>query len=126
MYVFLLVIFLLVDFVWIYFVILPVYTQELGLALRSTVLIIPSLFTYLLIVFGIYYFVKPSVYRHKKKEAIVSGVIVGLLMYGVYTLTNYAILASWSLLLVVTDILWGMFIGGFVSWIFYFVVHRRR
>lgn len=45
------------------------------------------------------------------------GSIYGLVVYGVYDLTNLAILANWTLKLTIVDILWGVFVnalGGFI------------
>ncbi|MDD3679683.1 MAG: DUF2177 family protein, partial [Candidatus Shapirobacteria bacterium] len=40
------------------------------------------------------------------------GAFYGLVVYGVYDLTNYAILADWTLKLTIVDILWGMSLNG--------------
>jgi len=36
------------------------------------------------------------------------GALLGLVVYGVYDLTNYSTLAQWPLAVTVADILWGM------------------
>jgi uncharacterized membrane protein len=40
------------------------------------------------------------------------GSVFGLVLYGVYDLTNRAILEKWSLRMTVADILWGMLLCG--------------
>jgi uncharacterized membrane protein len=40
------------------------------------------------------------------------GAGFGLIVYGVYDLTNYATLDRWPLALTLIDITWGMFICG--------------
>lgn len=56
---------------------------------------------YLLLVVGLYYFIiKP----HKSPQ---DAFLFGLVVYGVYETTNYALLTNWSILTVFMDTLWG-------------------
>lgn len=41
-------------------------------------------------------------------SAMMSGALFGLVVYGVYDLTNYSTLAAWPAAVTVADILWGM------------------
>ena len=69
---------------------------------------------YVLMVIGLYYF---CVYLRSASlwDALRRGAMLGLLMYGVFDLTNYAIIEGWSLPLSVFEILWGMVICGLTA-----------
>lgn len=56
---------------------------------------------YILLIIGINYFIiKP---RRSVKDAFLLGIII----YGVYETTNYALFKNWSILSVIIDTLWG-------------------
>ena len=63
--------------------------------------IMPAIACYLLLVSGLYYFII------RKKAPIKDAILLGLLIYGVYETTNYALLKNWPLQMVIMDILWG-------------------
>lgn len=56
---------------------------------------------YLFLIFGLYYFIL------KDKRSPVDAFIFGLVVYGVYEATNYAILKKWPLHVTFIDTLWG-------------------
>jgi uncharacterized membrane protein len=56
---------------------------------------------YILLIFGLYYFILLP------KRPIVDAVFLGLIIYGVYETTTYALLTNWSLNTVLIDTLWG-------------------
>jgi len=74
----------------------------------------PALFVYVLLAFGIVAFVVP---RNYGEVSIVRGALFGLVVYGVYDLTNLATLRSWSVALTVIDILWGASASAMATWI---------
>ena len=58
-------------------------------------------FCYVFLIVGLNYFIiKP---RKSVNEAFLLGVVI----YGVYETTNYALLNKWSMLTVIIDTLWG-------------------
>lgn len=57
--------------------------------------------TYLFLIFGIFYFI--ILPKHSVKDAF----LLGLVIYGVYETTNYAIFTDWSIFTVLIDTLWG-------------------
>jgi len=66
---------------------------------------IPSVLVYLLIIAAVWYFaVRDS---NKLEEAAFRGALIGLSMYGLYDLTNYATLTNYPLRFMVADITWG-------------------
>ncbi len=56
---------------------------------------------YILLIIGINYFIiKPN-------KPVSDAFLLGIIIYGVYETTNYAILKDWSILTVIIDTLWG-------------------
>ena len=56
---------------------------------------------YLLLIAGLYYFILRS------HRSVAEAFFLGIVIYGVYETTNYAILKKWSLPVVIMDTLWG-------------------
>ena len=66
---------------------------------------IPSILVYILIIAAVWYFaVRDS---KKLEEAALRGGLLGLSMYGLYDLTNYATLAKYPLAFMIADMAWG-------------------
>jgi uncharacterized membrane protein len=57
--------------------------------------------TYLFLIFGLCYFI--IIPKRNIKDAFLFGIVI----YGVYESTNYAIFRDWSFLTVIIDTLWG-------------------
>src|SRR5437667_12803298 len=74
----------------------------------------PALFVYVLLAFGIVAFVLP---RNYDDASILRGALFGVVVYGVYDLTNLATLRAWPVLLTMIDIVWGATASAFVTWI---------
>lgn len=73
---------------------------------------------YVLLSVGIAVFVVPR--AETIWQAAVFGLAFGLVVYGVYDLTNYSTIERWTAALMLTDIAWGGFAcaaaGAFVWW----------
>jgi uncharacterized membrane protein len=66
---------------------------------------------YIFLIYGMNYFIiKP---RRSEKDAFLLGIII----YGVYETTNYALLKNWSMLTVIIDTLWGGILFASTSYI---------
>lgn len=63
--------------------------------------IIPTVACYIFLVFGVYHFII------SKKKSPDEAFLLGLVVYGVYETTNYAIIDKWPLKAVIMDTLWG-------------------
>ncbi len=59
------------------------------------------------------------------REAITYGMLVGLVAYGVYNGTNYAILKNWTPKVAILDTLWGISVCGMASASVYYFYHRK-
>jgi uncharacterized membrane protein len=117
----LLPIFLAIDLFWLGIVMKSFYSTELGpLARRAGDGLAPrwgaALLVYLLIPGGLVLFVRPLLQNGGTIGAALGwGALYGLVVYGVYDLTNRAILENWSLRMTIADIIWGCVLCGITS-----------
>ena len=56
---------------------------------------------YILLIVGINYFII------KPRKSVSDAFLLGIVIYGVYETTNYALFKNWSFLTVIIDTLWG-------------------
>lgn len=69
---------------------------------------IPAILVYILMVIATWFFaVRPA---KTVFDAAGNGALLGLCMYGLYDLTNYATLSRYTLRFALTDIAWGSFL----------------
>lgn len=119
-YVAILVGFLAIDAVWIGLVAKHLYESDLGESLRSPPGAAAAGAFYLVYAAGIMFFaVRPALKDASAGSAVFNGAFLGLLCYGTFTVTNYAILTVWTPMLLVTDVLWGAFITAVAAAIGY-------
>ena len=114
-----LAVFLGIDFLWLGVIAKNFYDKHLANFERA-INWPAAVFVYLLIPLGIFLFVLPKA-DGNAKLALFWGGLYGLIVYGVYDLTNLATLKNWSSAMVVVDMLWGAFICGLTSLIISFL-----
>lgn len=66
---------------------------------------------YLLLITGLNYFII------KQKKSPQEAFLLGLVIYGVYETTNYAIFKNWSILTLIIDTLWGATLFGLTTYL---------
>ena len=86
--------------------------------------IIPTAITYVILIFGLSYFIL------QKNGSVKDAAALGFFVYAVYELTNYSIFQNWSIVSVIIDILWGTILFGGTTWATYsllslFGIHKR-
>lgn len=59
-------------------------------------------------------------------EALIYGMLCGLVIYGVFNSTNFAINKDWSLKLALLDTIWGITVCAIASSVVYFVFHKNN
>lgn len=102
------------DFVWLGIVMKGFYQQEIGSLMRQgpdgfSPRLGPAALVYILIPLGILLFVGPhSGAPNTIFSSILWGALFGLVVYGIYDLSNFAVLDRWTLRVTIADILWGM------------------
>jgi len=114
------------DFVWLGGIMSSFYATELGhIARMSGGSISPDKLTalaaWVLITLGSIIFVLPRTQHGSIAYAFCMGGLYGLVLYGVYDLTNYATLAQWPWSVVVIDVAWGMVVNGLLAVILHLV-----
>jgi len=71
---------------------------------------------YIFLIFGINYFII------RPKKSAYDAFLLGILIYGVYETTNYALFSNWSILTVMMDTLWGGVLFALVT----FIINKLR
>lgn len=100
--------FLVIDGVWLTFVMKPLFTDMLGDMLRSKINIAPAAIFYLFYVVGILFFaVQPALASGDWQSAALRGLFLGVLAYGTYDATNLATLINYKASVAVIDTAWG-------------------
>jgi uncharacterized membrane protein len=105
-----LVIFLLLDAIWISQVALPQFRAHLGdtLVFRPA----PALLFYAIYIVGVTVFVLLPAFTEGSSTALWRGLLFGLVAYATYDLTNQATLRDWSWSLALSDMAWGAVVTG--------------
>ena len=103
-----LVIFLILDSLWLGVVARGFYASELGDLLRANINFLAAAGFYAFYVAGIVYFaVHPALTANSLGIALLNGALFGLLAYGTYDMTNLATLKNWPLTMSLVDMAWG-------------------
>ena len=112
--------FLIVDALWIAFVLRPFYEETLGdLLHHSPNLALAGVF-YLGYAAGVVFLaVRPARKSGSVRTAALNGGVIGALCYGTYTVTNSVLFDRWTMSLVLSDIIWGIFITSLCAGIGY-------
>ncbi len=101
--------FLVIDIVWIKWVVQPMYARQVGELLQASPRIGAAAAFYLMYAAGVVYFaVVPALTSGGMRLALFNGAVFGGLAYGTYAFTNYAVLKGWTLTLVAADVAWGI------------------
>lgn len=117
-----LVIFFLVDIVWLGVISKKLYKEYLGHLMAPNVNWAAALVFYFLFIAGLVFFViMPAIEKGDLMYAITLGAFFGLITYGTYDLTNLATLEDWPLNITIIDLIWGTFLNAATSGITYFV-----
>ena len=123
LYLLVLVIFLAIDLTWLGVLMAKFYKAELGpLARRSGEAMAPvwwaAFLVYILIPLGIIIFVVPRVSpENLAASALGWGFLYGVILYGVYDLTNYSLIDRWPWRMTLVDMAWGGFICAVTSYV---------
>lgn len=111
-----LVIFSVIDTVWLGSMGDRVYRPLIGEVLAEKFRLVPAIAFYTLYAAGLTIFaVLPGLKTGDWKTALMWGALFGLFAYGTYDLTNYATLKTWGLKITVLDMTWGVVVSGVSS-----------
>ncbi|MGE0207149.1 MAG: DUF2177 family protein [Candidatus Babeliales bacterium] len=116
--------FVLIDLFWLGFLMRDFYATQLGSQLRIVNgALAPqwpaALIVWFLLVLGLYIFVLPK--ATTIFSAAFYGALFGIIVYGVYDLSNYATLSDWPFIVVIFDLLWGACINSLIAMLMFFL-----
>ncbi len=109
------------DYIWLGFVVKKFYVSKLASIGRISGDQFQPVFwaagiVYLLLSVGIVYFVLPKIdLQASYFTTFAIGALLGLVVYGVYDMTNYSTLKDFPLLLAFADMAWGAFVCGLAT-----------
>ena len=108
------IILLLLDTVFIYFM-SQTFIKQVFDVQRSpmTVNFAGVIFTYVLLIFGINYFVLLP------KKSVMDAFLLGIVIYGVFEGTNYSMLKNWKPSTVLIDTTWGGILMALTTYLTY-------
>jgi len=117
------VIFFIVDMIWLGLVAKNFYRNQIGHLLSETVVWPVAISFYLLFLVGLLIFaIAPAIEARSLSHALVFGALFGFFTYATYDLTNWSTLRDWPALVSFVDILWGTVLSGTVATSTYWVV----
>lgn len=112
-----LIFFLAVDAVMLRMFMAPLFERHLGDWMADPLRMGPAAVFYLGYIAGALYLVSmPALRANDPMQALVGGLVLGLLAYGTYEFTNYATLTRWTMQQVVIDTIWGGVLTGATAW----------
>ncbi|MFC1579517.1 DUF2177 family protein [Thermodesulfobacteriota bacterium] len=109
-------VFFVMDILWLGVVAKGFYNNHLANFLSPNVKWGVAVLFYLIYIAGILIFaVVPALQRDSLGRALLMGGLFGFFTYATYDLTNMATLKDWPGVVVVVDIIWGVFLCTVVS-----------
>jgi uncharacterized membrane protein len=101
-------VFLVADFFWLGTIAKNLYRAQMGHLLAPEFRLGPAVVFYLMYIAGIVYFaITPALASGRWQDAVVPGALLGLMAYGTYDFTNWAVMRDWPVGLTFIDLAWG-------------------
>jgi uncharacterized membrane protein len=117
-----LVVFAIVDFMWLGFIAKDLYLSGIGHLMAASPNWTAAVLFYLVYIVGLLYFaVVPALDAGSWLRATRDAALFGLFAYATYDLTNLATLKGWPVSIVVADLAWGTFVSAVASTAGYFI-----
>jgi uncharacterized membrane protein len=105
-----LVAFCVLDFLWLGVVAKGFYQAEVGSLMLPRPNLVPAAVLYALCAGGLLAFaIAPA---ESLARAALAGAFLGLVVYGVYDLTNLSVLAGWTVRVALADMAWGVVVSA--------------
>jgi uncharacterized membrane protein len=118
-------VFFAIDMIWLGLVAKNFYAKQIGFLMKTDVNWPAAIIFYLLFIVGLVLFViTPALEKHSWINAILFGMLFGLITYATYDLTNLATIKNWPLLVTIVDLIWGMVLAALVSVISFFIATK--
>lgn len=118
-----LVVFFVIDLVWLGVIAKNLYARYLGDMLAPNVNWVAAISFYVLFIIGMMFFViLPAIEKQSIMYALLVGGFFGFITYATYDLTNLATLKNWPLTITIIDLIWGTTLSASVSTISYWII----
>jgi uncharacterized membrane protein len=108
-------VFLILDAIMLTFVMKPLFTRHIGPLLSEPIRLAPAALFYLAYVGGLVYLVSLPALK-SGAPLVLPALLVGLMAYGTYEFTSWAVMKDWHWTMVATDTLWGGTLTAFSAW----------
>jgi len=121
-----LLLFCFLDYLWLGNVGKYLYIDHLGplLLLKGSTItprLLPALIVYVLFAIMQWWIVLPLA-QYQISQSFIYGALIGLVVYGVYDMTNLAVIKDWTMLIAMVDWCWGIFLcsstAGFCAFLY--------
>ncbi|MAF89994.1 MAG: hypothetical protein CL674_01885 [Bdellovibrionaceae bacterium] len=115
-FIFCFLIFIGLDLIWFQVFMKSFATEQLGFHLQTSpdgslqANVLAAVLAYLCMTVLFHFFMAPTIKELSTQKALLSAAIFGLMIFGVFDLTNLALLKSYPIKFVVVDMLWGFFL----------------
>lgn len=119
------VLFLLLDIIWIQFVMKEKYDKMIpNIQVKKIQTdITATMFAYVFLLLGLVFIVLPNIDKDNKiQSSLIYGMIFGLVVYGVYGMTAKALLSSWTWEVTILDLVWGGILYFTVAMIYSYLI----
>jgi uncharacterized membrane protein len=101
------------DGAWISFAVGRLYKPGIGHLMADKPMALPAVVFYLLYAAGVTYLITlPALAAGGWAQAAVRGAVFGLVAYGTYDLTSFAIMRGWPANVTIADMIWGLVLTG--------------
>ena len=70
----------------------------------------------LMVIAWVYFIYRPYLVHKSVGQAVKTGAILGFVIYGIFELTNFAIIKKWNMKFVLLDTFWGATLYALVSY----------
>tara|TARA_B100001123_G_C15042301_1_gene920005 strand:- start:61 stop:474 length:414 start_codon:yes stop_codon:yes gene_type:complete len=115
-FVFVSIIFLIIDVLWLSITVRILYKPALGNLINDKPVMWAAILFYVIYMIGLtLIIIKPAINNDSIFQALWTGTVFGIVAYGTYNLTNMATIRDWSPNIVWIDMLWGGILSGFSS-----------
>ncbi|WP_323007888.1 DUF2177 family protein [Pseudorhodobacter sp.] len=112
------IVFLVADALMLGLVLGPIFRNHLGETLLDGLRLGPAIAFYLLYMAGLTYFAGlPALRDGAALSALYNGAALGLIAYGTYELTSWAVMRDWHPQMVFMDLTWGAVVSGISAYI---------
>ena len=107
--------FIIIDITFINLVIVKIYKSNLPEFVEIGFKAVPAILFYLIFLSGLLYFSILPNKTYSISQALISGGMYGLTTYATYALTVFAVMNIFNWNIVVSDVMWGIFLSATVS-----------